>query len=75
MRCVSSLEGLQIKDIYILFVNDGFVDSTKQMIDRWIVKCQNAFLINKENGDYCSTINTGLDNCSSEYVICSVFGC
>lgn len=68
-RCVSSLEGLDGKNVSILFVNDGSVDSTKTLIETWIQKHDNAMLISKSNGGYSTAINTGLDNCHSEYVM------
>lgn len=68
-RCVLSLEGINKDDVSILFVNDGSTDSTQELIRRWMKKHSNSNLINKQNGGYSSAINTGLDNCKSEYVM------
>ena len=68
-RCLSSLEGLKNDDISILFINHGSTDSTKTTIEKWMDNHNNALLINKDNGGYSSAINTGLDNCHSEYVM------
>ena len=69
MRCTSSLEGLESRKVSILFVNDGSTDSTIELLENWVSIHANASLINKENGGDCSAINTGLDNCNSDYVM------
>lgn len=68
-RCLSSIDSLECEDISFLFINDGSTDSSKNIIEKWNQNHKNAFLINKENGGYSTAINTGLDNCESEYIM------
>lgn len=68
-RCVLSLEGINKDDVSVLFINDGSTDLTQVLIEKWMQKHSNSDLINKQNGGYSSAINTGLDNCNSEYVM------
>ena len=64
-----SLEGVNPNNVSILFINDGSTDLTQELINRWIKTHSNAYLINKENCGYSSAINTGLNNCNTEYVM------
>lgn len=68
-RCMLSLEGVNPNNVSILFINDGSTDLTQELINRWIKTHSNAYLINKENCGYSSAINTGLNNCNTEYVM------
>lgn len=68
-RCFSSLDSMHNEDISILFVNDGSTDRTLQMLEDWTAQHYKAYLVSKDNGGYGTAINTGLDNCGSEYVM------
>lgn len=68
-RCLTSLNNLDYEHISVLFVDDGSIDETRAILERWVANRHNASLITKTNGGYSSAINFGLDNCNSEYVM------
>lgn len=69
-RCLNSFIIPCIKDdIEVLIVNDGSKDNSKQIAETFVAKEPHLFkLINKENGNYGSAVNVGIQNATAKYL-------
>lgn len=68
-RCFKSLEELDSKYISILFINDGSIDLTKDIIEKWATKHCNVQIISQQNSGYSMAINKGIDYSRSDYLM------
>lgn len=67
-RCLDSLIKQTLKDIEIIMVNDGSIDTSESIVKGYM-KDSRVKLINKENGGQASARNLGLTVASSDYII------
>ena len=68
-QCLDSLVNQTLKEIEIICVDDGSVDSSKEIIREYIQKDQRVKLIAKEkNSGYGNSMNQGFDMASGEYI-------
>ena len=66
-RCLKSLLNQTLQDIEIIIINDGSIDGSKQIIERYINNKKIKYF-EKQNGGLSSARNLGLKNASGEYV-------
>ncbi len=56
-------------DMEVLLVNDGSIDSSREIAKEFVEKFSNVFLLEKENGGLSSARNFGLGESKGEFVI------
>lgn len=67
-RALDSLIIKSIDKLEVLIVNDGSTDNTAKIASKYCEKYPDTFkLINKKNGGYGSTINTGIKHAKGKY--------
>lgn len=67
-KCINSLLNQTLSDIEILMVNDGSVDGSEEIIQKFQQKDSRVILINKSNGGQASARNLGLSKATGEYI-------
>ncbi len=67
-KCLDSLVFQTFKDIEIICVNDGSLDNSKNIIERYSKKDERIVIINKENGGISSARNAGIKVAKGEYI-------
>ncbi len=68
-QCLSSLVVSRINDLEIIIVNDGSIDKTRELAEKWHEKFPNSIkVINKDNGNYGSCINWGIKEATGQYI-------
>lgn len=67
-KCLNSLIHQSLKDIEIIVVNDGSVDKSQEIIDKYAKKYKNVISIIKENGGVSVARNLGLKKATGEYI-------
>ncbi|WP_162609506.1 glycosyltransferase [Flavonifractor sp. An82] len=67
-KCVDSLLNQFYKNLEIILVDDGSSDGCPHLCDLYAQKDSRIVVIHKKNGGLASARNTGLDNCSGEYI-------
>lgn len=67
-KCVDSILNQTYKNIEIILVDDGSVDNSPQICDRYANDFDNVKVIHKENKGQSSARNVGLDVCQGEYI-------
>lgn len=67
-ECLESLEGLSSSDIEIIAINDGSIDSSPDILDKWTHKIHNLVIINQTNRGLSGARNTGLSICKGDYI-------
>ena len=66
-QCLDSLKYQTLKNIEIIYINDGSIDNKLKIIKNYI--CDNRFIIiNKNNSCYDDSINEGIKFVSGEYI-------
>lgn len=68
-KCITSIKKQTYKNIEIILVDDGSVDSCPAMCDKYATEDGRIKVIHKENGGLSSARNAGLDIASGEYVL------
>ena len=69
-RCVESIDGQDFDDFEIILVNDGSLDDTKKIVDKWVKK--EEFKIEyhyQENQGKMRAINNGMQYVTGDIVI------
>ncbi|MCI9077834.1 MAG: glycosyltransferase family 2 protein [Lachnospiraceae bacterium] len=68
-KCLNSfIDDSFIDDIEVLIINDGSIDNTAGIANRYMKKYPGTFrLINKENGGHGSTVNRGILEANGKY--------
>lgn len=68
-QCLDSLVNQTLKELEIICVDDGSVDSSKEIIREYMQKDERVKLIAKEkNSGYGNSMNQGFDMASGEYI-------
>ena len=69
-KCFESIKNQTIKNIEVIFVNDGSTDNSKQILDniKKVNKGVNVKIIHQENKGPGSARNTGIINASGKYI-------
>lgn len=68
-KCLTSFsDGRFCGKVDVMIVNDGSVDSTPQIAEKYVEKYPDIFrLINKKNGGHGSAVNCGIENAKGKY--------
>lgn len=70
-KCLDSLNmgNEKMGDLEVLIINDGSKDSSLKIAHEYETKCPQTFrVIDKENGNYGSCVNRGLNEASGKYI-------
>ncbi len=67
-RCIDSVLDQTYKNLEIILVDDGSVDSSPELCDLWCTKDNRISVIHKENTGAGLSRNTGMDCAKGEYV-------
>lgn len=67
-KCLNSLINQTLRDIEIIVVNDGSQDLSKEIIQKYIKKCNKIKYLEKENGGLSSARNYGLKYATGRYI-------
>ena len=68
-ECVESVLAQTYHNLEILLINDGATDSSPQICESYAKQDARIKLIHKENGGLSDTRNTGIKQCSGDYVL------
>lgn len=67
-KCIESIIGQTFKDIEIILIDDGSIDSSGYICDEYSKKDSRIKVIHKENGGLSDARNAGLNVCSGKYI-------
>ena len=68
-RCLRSVCTQTYEDIEIIVVDDGSIDGSRELIDKWSKKDGRIRVIHKENGGVSSARNEAIRCASGDYII------
>lgn len=69
-KCLESIKSQELKDIQAIIVNDGSVDKSEEIIDKYVEENPQIFeKVNKENGGQATARNLGITKARGEYII------
>ena len=68
-RCIKSILSQSFTDFELIIVDDGSQDDSLQICQQFAEKDKRISVIHQENKGLSGARNTGLDNCSGEYII------
>ena len=68
-ECVESVLAQTYHNLEILLINDGATDLSPQICESYAKQDARIKLIHKENGGLSDTRNTGIKQCSGDYVL------
>lgn len=67
-ECIESLINQTLRECEFIFINDGSIDKSKEIIEKYAKKDNRIKLINQKNGGVSVARNTGLSNAIGEYI-------
>lgn len=67
-KCLDSLVNQTLRDIEIIIVNDGSMDNSEKIINKYTEKYKNVYGYKKENGGLSDARNYGLAYAKGEYI-------
>ena len=68
-RCFSSIQNQTLKNIEIVFVDDGSTDNTYKIVCQMAKKDSRIKPITQKNSGANAARKTGFENCTGEYVV------
>ena len=68
-KCIQSAQSQSYKNIEIVLVNDGSIDSSKEICDSYALIDSRIKVIHKNNGGLVSSRKTGLKASTGEYIL------
>ena len=68
-RCLKSVTAQTYKNLEIILVDDGSIDNTPYLCDRWALCDTRIRVIHKENDGLANARNSGIDVCNGDYVM------
>ena len=67
-ECLNSLSKQSCKDIEFICINDGSIDNSLTILNKYSIKDERFKIINKTNGGLSSARNEGIKNATGEYL-------
>ena len=67
-QCLDSLLAQTLRDIEFICVNDGSTDNSLEILESYAKRDNRFVVINKPNGGYGQTMNTGIRAARGEYI-------
>ena len=67
-ECLDSVINQTLKEIEIILIDDGSIDSSGLLCDAWVLKDNRVKVIHQANQGLSGARNTGIDNASGEYI-------
>jgi glycosyltransferase involved in cell wall biosynthesis len=67
-ECIESLINQSLQECEFIFINDGSIDKSSQIIEKYSKQDSRIILINQENKGISIARNTGLDIATGEYI-------
>ena len=67
-KCLNSLANQTFKEMEVIIVNDGSLDNSEEIIDKYVKKYDNFTSYKKKNGGLSSARNYGIKYASGEYI-------
>ena len=67
-RCLKSVVENDYRNLQIVCVNDGSVDSSGEILDQWVRKDERIQVVTKENGGLASARNAGILIAQGDYI-------
>ena len=67
-KCIESIVNQTYKNLEIILVDDGSLDSSSKICDEWAVKDNRIKVIHKTNGGVSSARNEGLKNANGDFI-------
>lgn len=68
-KCINSLVNQTLKDIEIIFIDDGSTDNSKNIIQEYAKNDKRIKYFYKENGGQATARNLGLEKAIGEYIL------
>lgn len=68
-KSIESLTNQTLKDIEIIFINDGSKDNSGNICDEYAKKDERIIVIHKENGGQAKARNSGLEIAKGKYIM------
>ena len=67
-QCLDSLIAQTLEDIEFICINDGSSDDSLEILNAYAARDSRIKVIDKSNGGYGHTMNTGIDAARGEYI-------
>lgn len=67
-KCIDSILNQSFKDLELILVDDGSIDNSGEICDKYSCKDKRVKVIHKKNGGVSSARNTGLKIANGEYI-------
>lgn len=68
-RCIGSLVNQTIKDIEIILVNDGSLDASLRICQKWAKEDKRIIVLEQENSGVSAARNKGIEHAKGEYIL------
>lgn len=66
--CLDSVIGQTYKNLEIIIINDGSVDNSMEICERYALRDQRIKIISQSNGGLSAARNTGINNANGEFI-------
>lgn len=67
-KCIKSILNQTLKEIEIILINDGSIDSSKEIIEKYAKQDRRIVVVNKENSGPANTRNYGIKIAKGKYI-------
>ena len=68
-RCLESIVNQTYRNLEIILVDDGSVDNTSAMCDKWAENDERIKVFHKDNDGLANARNSGIEICSGEFTV------
>ena len=67
-ECIESVINQTYKNLQIIIINDGSIDNSKNLCNKYANKDNRIIIVNKKNGGAASAKNIGIDIAEGDYI-------